>query len=142
MILYLDSSALVKLYVAEPESAQVRRLIARAKSVCTHLIGYAEICAAFGRAQRMGRVEATALPGVLEDFERDWQNMEIVGVSEALVRRAGHVAVQFGLRGYDSVHLAAAETLARDVGNPAVFRFLAFDAALAAAAAALGLAAS
>ena len=112
MIVYLDTSALVKLYVAEPESEQVRRLTARAKAVCTHLIGYAEICAAFGRAQRVGRMEATTLPGVLKDFERDWENMEIVGVSEALVRRAGQLAVQFGLRGYDSVHLAAAETLA------------------------------
>jgi predicted nucleic acid-binding protein len=34
MILYLDSSALVKLYVAQPESEQVRRLIARVKLVC------------------------------------------------------------------------------------------------------------
>lgn len=140
MILYLDSSALVKLYVAEPESQQVRKLIARAKSVCTHLIGYAEICAAFGRAHRMGRVAADALPAVLQDFERDWDTIEIVGVSEALVRRAGQVAVQFGLRGYDSMHLAAAETLARDVGSAALFRFVAFDAALAAAAGALGFA--
>ncbi|HTS52328.1 MAG TPA: type II toxin-antitoxin system VapC family toxin [Burkholderiales bacterium] len=140
MILYLDSSALVKLYVAEPESEQVRKLIARAKSVCTHLIGYAEICAAFGRAHRLGRVAAGALPTVLRDFERDWQTMEIVGVSEALVRRAGQVAVQFGLRGYDSVHLAAAETLARDVGNTALFRFVAFDTGLTAAAGVLGFA--
>ena len=41
---------------------------------------------------------------------------------------------------YDSVHLAAAETLAREVGNPTLFRFIAFDTALIAAGAAMGLA--
>jgi predicted nucleic acid-binding protein len=140
VILYLDSSALVKLYVAEPESEQVRKLIGRAESTCTHLLAYAEICAAFGRAHRMGRTPAEVLPALLQDFDRDWGNLDIVGVNEALVRRAGQLAMHFGLRGYDSVHLAAAETLARDVGSPTLFRFITFDAALVAAAAALGFA--
>jgi uncharacterized protein len=139
VILYLDSSALVKLYVAEPESEQVRKLIGHAEATCTHLLAYAEICAAFGRAHRMGRAPAEALPVLLQDFERDWDNMDIVGVNAALVRRAGQLAVNFGLRGYDSVHLAAAETLAREVGSPNQFRFIAFDTALAAAGATLGL---
>src|SRR3954449_11986621 len=140
MILYLDSSALLKLYVDENGSEQVRKLVARAKLVCTHLIGYAEICAAFGRAHRMGRVSTDDLPRLLQDFDRDWSNIEVVGVTEPLVRRAGHMAVRFALRGYDSVHLAAAEAVARDIGQPSMLRFVAFDAALDEAASALGFA--
>ena len=138
MILYLDSSALLKLYVDEKGSEQVRKLVARARSVCTHLIGYAEICAAFGRAQRMGRVSTEDLPRLLQDFDSDWSNLEVVGVNETLVRRAGQIAVHFALRGYDSVHLAAAEAIARDIGQPSMLQFVAFDAAFDEAASALG----
>jgi len=140
MILYLDSSALLKLYVDENGSEQVRKLVARAKLVCTHLIGYAEISAAFGRAHRMGRVSTDDLPRLLQDFDRDWSNIEVVGVTEPLIRRAGHMAVHFVLRGYDSVHLAAAEAVARDIGQPSMLQFVAFDAALDEAASALGFA--
>jgi predicted nucleic acid-binding protein len=138
LILYLDSSALLKLYVAEPESESIHRLIRRAHSACTHAIAYAELCAAFSRAHRMGRAAAEEIPALLQDFDRDWASMDIVGVNEALVRRAGQLALQFGLRGHDSVHLAAAETVAREVGDLALFRFAAFDSALMAAASALG----
>jgi uncharacterized protein len=47
--------------------------------------------------------------------------------------------VQFRLRGYDSVHLAAAEAVWTQVGTAAEFRFAVFDTGLAAAARALGM---
>ncbi len=47
MILYLDTSALVKLYVDEPGSASLREALVRAKAVYTHQITYVEIRAAF-----------------------------------------------------------------------------------------------
>jgi predicted nucleic acid-binding protein len=140
MILYLDSSALLKLYVKESGSEAVRKLVSRAKSVCIHLIGYTEICAALGRAQRMGRVPTDDLLQLLQEFDRDWSNIDVVGVNDALIRRAGEMAVHFGLRGYDSVHLAAAEAVARDIGRPSMLHFVAFDTALDDAAAALGFA--
>jgi hypothetical protein len=40
MILYLDTSALVKLYVDEPGSAGIREALVRAKAVYTHQITY------------------------------------------------------------------------------------------------------
>lgn len=139
MILYLDTSALVKLYVKERESELVRKAIARARAVATHLIAYAEMRAAFGRAQRLGRVALDELPALFEDLDRDWERMDIVGVTEPMVRRAGHLAVQFGLRGYDSVHLAAAESAARQTATAGDLRFVAFDTPLVTAATALGL---
>jgi len=45
--LYLDTSALVKLYVEEEGSATVREAIARAGTVATTVIAYVEAYAAF-----------------------------------------------------------------------------------------------
>ena len=50
MTVYLDTSSLVKLYVAEPESESVRRLVENADIVATAAIAYAEARAA-GKAK-------------------------------------------------------------------------------------------
>ncbi|MBI5014695.1 MAG: hypothetical protein HZB55_04295 [Deltaproteobacteria bacterium] len=42
MILYLDSSAIVKLYVDEPYAGIVRAAVAEAAACCSPLIAYAE----------------------------------------------------------------------------------------------------
>jgi predicted nucleic acid-binding protein len=55
-----------------------------------------------------------------------------------MMRRAGDLAEHYNLRGYDSVHLAAAESLI--IGHGSGFlRFASFDHALNAAASAVGL---
>ena len=48
MIVYLDTSALVKLYVQEVGSTEVRRAVARADLVATSLVAYVEARSAFG----------------------------------------------------------------------------------------------
>ena len=137
MILYLDTSAVVKLYADETGSDRVRAGIAEAKVCATHLIAYAETRAAFARkAQQPGYKDC--LQSWREDFERDWQSFEIVGVTQELIHRAGDLAEAHRLRGYDSVHLAAVEALWR-VAAGLDFRFLVFDGDLANAAHKLGI---
>ena len=53
MILYLDASALVKRYVAEPGSAEVDEAISKAEVIGTVLISRAEVAAALAKAVRM-----------------------------------------------------------------------------------------
>lgn len=139
MILYLDTSALLKLYLAEADSRRVRRLATGASAIFTHLITYAEMRAALAQALRMRRLSEGDYARQVRAFENDWRSLEIIALDESLVRRAGEHAERFGLRGYDSVHLAAAEWLVRSAGNPALVRFVAFDGALVTAAAAIGL---
>jgi predicted nucleic acid-binding protein len=137
MILYLDTSAVVKLYADEDGSGLVRAGVAAAKVCATHLIAYAETRAAFARkAQQLGYEDR--LQAWRDDFERDWPSFEIVGVTHELVRRAGDLAETHRLRGYDSVHLAAVEAL-RLAATGLDFRFLVFDGDLAEAAKRLGV---
>jgi predicted nucleic acid-binding protein len=139
MILYLDSSALVKLYIAEPGSDLVSASIAEATATYTHLIAYVEVRAAFAKALRVGLETAEGLVGHKREFETTWQQLDVVLPDETTVRRAGDLAEQFGLRGYDSVHLSAAESIWRQTDPGADFRFCAFDRALTDAARSIGL---
>ncbi len=135
---YFDTSALLKLYLEERESESVRLLSRRAPITCTHLITYAEVRAGLAQAERLGRIDESALAGHVERFEVDWATMNVVVPTETHIRRAGDLAQHFGLRGYDSVQLAAAEAVRQVLPNMD-FCFVAFDKRLAKAAAALGM---
>jgi predicted nucleic acid-binding protein len=139
VILYLDTSALAKLFIVEPGSQSVSAAVAQAAAVATHLIAYAEMRATFARAVRMGRVDGAALPTLTTDLERRWVSLEVLTVTEPLVRRAGDLAERHGLRGYDSVHLAAVLALRELVGSGAEVRFGVFDTKLRDAALVHGL---
>ncbi len=138
MILYLDTSALLRLYVPEAGREAVMQAAETADVRCTHLIAYVELHAAVAKAERLQRLDQEGADAILNRFERDWAALLVIAADEVLVRRAGRLARQHGLRGYDSVHLAAAERLA--VTMPAEQVLLAaFDKDLVAAAGRLGI---
>lgn len=108
MTVYLDASALVKLYVAEPGSAEVADLLSRAEAAVTAVITRVEVAAALARAVRLKRVGQAEAARALEAFGADWANLVRVRITEDLTARAASLAWEHGLRGYDAVHLAAA----------------------------------
>ncbi len=110
MILYLDASALVKEYVQERGSVEVVDIVARAATIGTALISRAEVAAALGKAVRIrvvGREEGFTN---LQAFRNEWFDLVRIDVTEELVARADEFAWEFGLLGYDAVHLAAASS--------------------------------
>jgi predicted nucleic acid-binding protein len=139
MILYLDTSALVKLYVNEPGSAGIREALVRTKAVYTHQIAYVEIRATFAKIHGMKRISVEALESIKQAFEQDWMAIGVVGVNESLIRRAGDLAEILALRGYDSVHLAAAEALNVQKSSGTDFCFAGFDQKLNQGASRLGI---
>lgn len=138
VIAYLDTSAFLKLYIAEPESDAVRALLAGSSTLCTHLITYAEMRAALAKAVRMRRLAPDLLHHLVADLEQDWETLRIVIPDEPMVRRAGILAERYNLRGYDSVHLAAAEAVFGMAGRKN-FRIAVYDGQLVRAAASLGM---
>lgn len=118
MIVYLDASALVKFYVVEAGSTAVRALSARAATHGTAVISRAEVAAALAKAVRMEVVTRRAAASALGRFEEDWENLVRLQLTEALVARAGALAWDVGLRGYDAVHLAAALFWQETLGEP------------------------
>jgi len=89
MIIYLDTSALVKLYVEESGSQRVREEIEKVEVVATSRIAYVEARAGFSRKLREGEFKKREHRQVVEDFERDWVNYFIMEVSEDVARLGG-----------------------------------------------------
>jgi len=137
MIVYLDTSAWVKLFVEESGSNKVRQIVGDCTAVCTHLITYVEIHAALARARRMHRLTDASWQTAINHFDLEWQHTMVISVDEPLVRRAASLALAYKLRGYDSVHLAAAEMLKNQLSER--LTFISFDNELNNASSALGI---
>lgn len=126
MTLYLDTSSLVKLYVAESGSDGVRAHVRRATIVATSMIAYPETRAALARRRRERAFRPAAFAAAKRTFEDDWPKYLAVQVTDALCREAASLAERYALRGYDSVHLASFIEVARHAGIPDT-EFSSFD---------------
>jgi predicted nucleic acid-binding protein len=138
LILYLDTSAFIKLYVVEAGAERVRSAVDAAALIHAHWIAYAEMRSALARLHRMRRQSAGAYRQSKREFEADWRTINAIMPDERMLRRAGDLSERFELRGYDSVHLAAAESLRVGHGTEFLY-FASFDDRLNHAAADLGL---
>ena len=136
MTLYLDTSALVKLYVAEAGSATVQAWIASAAQLVTVRVTYAETRATLARMRRTRDLSAPDFQRAVGWLEGDWPRYNVVECSEAVVHRAGVLAERHALRGYDAVQLGAALEARPDVGE---YLFASFDGRLNDAAVREGL---
>jgi predicted nucleic acid-binding protein len=123
---YLDTSSLVKLYVAESGSDSVRAHVDRATIVATSMMAYPETRAALARRRRERALRPVAFAGAKRKFEEDWPKYLAVQLTDALCREAGDLAERYALRGYDSVHLASFIEVARQAGI-AETEFSSFD---------------
>ncbi len=121
-IAYVDSSALTKLVLDEPESAAMRRWYVEAEQVLCSRIGIIET----RRAVARGRYE----PGHLDVI---MASLQIVELEPGIARQAASVGPAT-LRTLDAIHLATAVALRSEVGA-----FVTYDDRLAEAARAAGL---
>lgn len=136
MILYLDTSSLVKLYVEEVRSDAVRQWVDNAEAVATCRVAYPEMLSALTRRHNRGDLSTEDYETVAECFTGEWEHFVALDFDEI---EAGHLVRKYGLRGFDAVHLAAAKLLADQNGAVEV-AFSSFDKKLNGAAEAEGLA--
>ena len=121
MILYLDTSSLLKLYLDEPGADQIEDLRNAASLVATSLITYSEARSGLARALRGGRFADKDYDETVRDFDGDWSTFLAREVTEPLVKRAGELAAKHFLRGFDAIQLASAITLQEELGEPVTF---------------------
>lgn len=129
MPLYLDSSALLKRYVVEPESAACERRLLGDPVWVTARHTLVEI-----RRNLARLLSGSALATAREQLASDWRRVAVVELDEDLCDLAAEIAESTGARSLDALHLAAAAR----VGG---LTFITYDRRQSAAARALGLAA-
>ena len=119
MILYLDTSALVKKYFDEMGSSDVISLWMRTDAIATSAVAYAEAMAAFYRKFKEGTVARSDFGNILDAFENDWQSFIVIIVNSDLNPMVKKIVSRQSIRGFDAIHLASAlilnETVERDL---------------------------
>jgi predicted nucleic acid-binding protein len=138
---FADSSALVKLYVDEADHAKVRR---QCDLVVAEIVGV-EVPAAFWRKHRTGELDASDARILTAAFHADLfgtatedPRFVVVSASARVLRDAADLVARHPLRAYEAVQLSCALHVQR--AEPSCSTMLTFDAGLARAAAAEGLA--
>lgn len=108
---FLESSAAVKLYVAELGSQWLESLFAPSIDNEFFVAGITsvEVAAALYRRVRSGLLPQAMANAAVDELERDLQRtFAVVDPSRAILTQAISVARERGLRGYDCVQLASA----------------------------------
>lgn len=121
MRLYLDTSALLKLYVEEDDSIFVEGAVQDAETTATSIVTYVEARSAFSRRRRDGSLTLADYHRVVREFDREWEQYFVIPVTDSLVKSAGRLAETHALRGYDAMHLASADYFQEKIGEPVTF---------------------
>lgn len=108
MILYLDTSSLVKIYVTEAHSAIVRGWSEEAEIIATCRVAYPEAVSAFTRRYRSSDLTKRDYDRIMKSFAIEWPHYAVIDFDEIM---AGRLAETYGLRGFDAVHLSAVKLL-------------------------------
>ncbi len=129
MPLYVDSSALLKRYVDEPDSERCEALLLADPTWVTGRHTLVEV-----RRNLPRLLEGEALAAAREQFAADWRRMNVVELDELTCEIAADVAEATGARSLDALHLGA---LSR--AGKGTLSLLTFDVRLAQAGRALGV---
>jgi uncharacterized protein len=137
MLIYWDTSALVKLYIHEDGSdlAQTFNSQKGIHGICS--IGKVEMIAAIDRLLRMNIIDEYQGLSLRNEFAIDWNSYLRFDVNSSLINRACELAWSEHLQGYDAIHLASA-MLWRESVNELV-KFYTYDKQLWRAGQNLGL---
>lgn len=117
--LYLDSSAIVKLVVAEPESAALRRYLRRRRPLVTSALAQTEVA----------RALLPLGPAAVRRGQEALRRLELIRVSDRILADAGTM-MPAELRSLDAIHLATMQQLGAGL--------VTYDDRMSAAAAVLG----
>lgn len=105
---YLDSSAWVKRFVAEEGSQRVNQWMAEKPLVVSSALGIVEVLSTVVRKTRAGELTESRRRRVVAAVHADFEQFGQVYLTAPVTERSESVALEKGLRGADTVHLASA----------------------------------
>jgi predicted nucleic acid-binding protein len=137
MILYLDTSALVKRYFEEPHSREIIARWQASSEIVTSSVAYAEAMAAFQRKKRETEIAYDIILESEKLLRSEWQGFIRIEVNDGLNAVIERVVRKYPLHGFDAIHLASALAVFEQL--PDDFLFACFDQNLLKAARAEGM---
>jgi predicted nucleic acid-binding protein len=117
LILYVDTSALLKAYVEEEGSPLIRDQLGQADRLTTSAITYVEVHTALARRRHGGDLPPAEYRKAMRSFEEDWERFLRLDVGDAVLREAARLGTEHVLRAYDAIHLGSAVLLRSQLGT-------------------------
>jgi predicted nucleic acid-binding protein len=116
LIVYFDSSVLLKLFLDEPDAQIALDIWNEAEDVVTSEISYLEVRAGLARAMRENppRLSATGYDDAKTQFDQLWSQVLSITVTADLIDQASDVAEKHALRAYDALQFATVLSVADD----------------------------
>lgn len=127
-IAFLDTSALVRRYLADRDRAIVIRCMDQSSCWAASAMARTELQLALFQATTTKRSQQSLWSTVRDDWEAMWE----VPVDQRCLTRAAEIGARYGLATVDAIHLAAADRLPRPL------KYVTFDRQQIPAAADLG----
>lgn len=128
MTVYVDSSALLKLYVEEPDSGDARTLLRDPRNWTTGWHTLVEV-----RRNLVRLLEGEVLTTYRRWLDEHWREMALIELTDVVCEQAADLAEVTGARALDALHLGAAE-----MAGGGRLPIVTFDLRLAEAARSLG----
>jgi predicted nucleic acid-binding protein len=116
LITYFDSSALLKLFLNEPDAQVALDIWNEAQQIGTSSISYLEVNAGLARAMRENppRLSKTGYDDAKNQFDQLWLEVVSIAVTADLIEQATNVAEEYALRAYDALQFATVLSIAND----------------------------
>ena len=122
MIIYFDSSALIKSLINEPGSEPVKAFIT--KMTVNHSAGvifstasitYAEVMAALAAMRRGKEITQSQFERAVREFKEKWNGFSLSPQTDSLTLKAGSLGLDYKLKGCDAYQIAAALEVKADL---------------------------
>ena len=106
MTAYIDSSALLKCYVDEHDSATAEQLVDGDSVRVTSWVTYAEV-----RRNLARHLDGSVRRAAYRQFDADFDQFAAIIADETVCRAAATIGETLGVRSLDAIHLASAQRL-------------------------------
>ena len=111
MIVYLDSSSLLKLYLADEAGGdEVRQVLAMADTAATSSVAYTEARSAFARRRRERKLSHELFRVIRSEFDADWPHYFAVEPTAGLFNQAGELAEKYRLCALDAIDVLVTDS--------------------------------
>jgi hypothetical protein len=108
VIAYFDTSALLKLVIAEKGADQAIFLWRQARGIVVSRLAWPEAVAALAAARRGRRLGDRGYEAAADGLRRCFERCTMISVADPLVDQAADLTVGYDLRAADAIHLATA----------------------------------
>ena len=117
MILYFDTSALIKRYINETGSSKVDELMDSAKMVFVSVIAEIEALSAFRRLLEEKAIGRSDFNNLKNELETDFKYFEVIELDKDLTAEAKRLIEKYKIKTLDSIQLASVYLIKEDINN-------------------------